>query len=119
MDRSISYNLDGSVTLVNGDQVLNIENGAKNKDARIAAFFPDEVPPSVTPLQMRKALRHVGLKPSVDAYIASLGDSEAVEEWEYALAIERGNPVLDNAATLLGMTSDQVDDLFRLAATLT
>ena len=75
------------------------------------------VPESVTPLQMRKALRQLGLKATVDAYIATL-DEETVEEWEYALAIERGNATLQAAAIGLGMTEEQADDLLRLAASM-
>jgi hypothetical protein len=119
MDRWITQNRDGSTTLVDGDRTITIASDVQDRDAQIAAFFPPEVPASVTPLQMRKALRAVGLKPAVDAFVAALGDEEAVEEWEYALAIERGNPMLNNAAAQLGMTEAQVDDLFRLAAGMT
>lgn len=76
-----------------------------------------DVPTSVTPLQARKALRQAGLKAQVDAYIATLSD-EAQEEWEYCIAVERNNGLVSDAATALGMTEEQKDDLFRLAATL-
>lgn len=113
-----------------GTQILVADDGARRelKDGEdqetVAAAFraehPDAKPPvpeSVTPLQMRKALRHLGLKAAVDAYIATL-DEETVEEWEYALAIERGNATLQAAATGLGMTDEHADDLFRLAGSL-
>lgn len=119
MERSITTNLDGTITLVNGDRTKTLAKGVKDKDAQIAAFLPPEVPASVTPLQMRKALRAAGLKPAVEAFVAALDEDEAVEEWEYALAIERGNPMLSNAAKQLGMTEAQVDGLFILAATMT
>lgn len=121
MERLIRYEVDGSVKLVNGNQTKTIPANASDKDAQIAAFFPPEIPPvpeSVTPLQMRKALRAAGLKPAMDAMLDTLPD-EVVEEWEYALAIERANPLLNNAAAQLGMTAAQVDDLFRAAATMT
>jgi len=122
MEKAILYCADGSIDLVDGDRTKKIPATARDKSEQIAAFFPPEAPPvpeSVTPLQMRKALRSVGLKPAVDAFVAALGDEEAAEEWEYALAIERGNPMLNNAAAQLGMNAHQVDDLFRLAATMT
>lgn len=75
------------------------------------------VPTSVAPLQMRRALRIAGYKPAADAFIATL-DEEIVEAWEYANQIDRQNQLIDMAATGLGLTSEQVDDLFRLAATL-
>lgn len=82
---------------------------------------PDEprvlvVPDSVTPLQIRKALRKVGLKEAVDTLLANVSEDVA-EEWEYATAIDRNNPTLLAAAQGLGMTDEQVDDLFRLAET--
>lgn len=75
------------------------------------------VPNSVSPLQARKALRILGLMPSVKAFLAN-ADEEIVEAWEFATAIDRDNAVLALAAQELGMNSDQVDDLFRMAATL-
>lgn len=76
------------------------------------------VPFSVTPLQIRKALRQVGLKAAVDGYLATLPE-EVAEEWEYALEVRRDNPTILAAADALGMTEAQADDLFRLAGSLT
>lgn len=75
------------------------------------------IPPSVTPLQMRKALRLSGLYESVQSYLATQ-DAEVNEEWEYATQIDRDNVLIATAAVLLGKTAEEVDDLFRLAATL-
>lgn len=76
------------------------------------------IPARVTPLQMRKALRKIGLKSTVDAFVATL-DEESREEWEYALMIERNNPLLSAAAEALGMDQAQLDGLFVMAAGLT
>jgi hypothetical protein len=75
------------------------------------------VPDVVTPLQMRKALRHLSLKDSVDAYLASLPE-EAVEEWEYATEIHRDNPFIESARLALNMSEAEADELFALAATM-
>jgi hypothetical protein len=75
------------------------------------------VPASVTPLQMRKALREMGLAATVKSFVAS--QSEDVQEaWEYANSIDRDNTLIATAAAALGMTDEQADDLFRLAASL-
>src|SRR5690606_6788891 len=58
---------------------------------------PPPVPASVTPLQARRALRQAGLLVTVEAQIATMGE-EAVEAWEYAVAIDRDNPLLLAAA---------------------
>lgn len=75
------------------------------------------VPEHVSPLQIRKALRQQGLKSAIDQYVATLSE-EAQEEWEYATQIERRHPLIVAAATLLNKTEAEVDDLFRLAASL-
>jgi len=78
---------------------------------------PAPVPDAVTPLQMRKALRVAGLKTQADAYLSTLSE-EAQEEWEFCISVEPKNRFIADAAKALGMTDDQRDDLFRLAATL-
>lgn len=120
MREIITDELTGVVTLRDGEGNERIVKKGESVQEAEAAFFPPYVPPvpaSVTPLQMRKALRQLGLKATVDAYVATL-DEEAAEEWEYALAIERGNATLQAAAAGLGMTDEQADDLFRLAASM-
>lgn len=107
---------DGEILVALSNEMVSIGDIWDGAVFTPAPPAPVPVPSSVTPLQMRKALRQVGLKPAVDAYVASLADEEAVEEWEYAISMERGNPMLNSAAALLGMTEEQVDDLFRLAA---
>ena len=75
------------------------------------------VPASASPLQIRKALRQMELKASIDAYLATQ-DDETQESWEYAVQIERDNPLIAAAAAELEKTDAEIDDLFRLAATL-
>lgn len=90
-------------------------------DAEIAAAaaLPPvvAVPVSVTPLQMRKALRAAGLKAQADAYLATL-PAETQEAWEYASEIMRNDAFIEGARIALGMTSAQADDLFILADSL-
>ena len=75
---------------------------------------PDPAPPTVSPLQMRRALRAAGLKPQVDAYVLTL-DEEAREAWEYATEVRRNNALIAAAGAALGKTDAELDDLFRLA----
>ncbi len=75
------------------------------------------VPASVSPLQARKALRILGLMPMVKAFLAN-ADEEIVEAWEFATAIDRDNGFIAFVGGELGMNSYQIDDLFRIAATL-
>lgn len=45
-------------------------------------------------------------------------DVEVKLYWEYALVIGRSHPVLQNVATRLGLTDEQVDNMFADASKL-
>lgn len=72
------------------------------------------VPSSVTPIQMRKALRLSGLKASVDAAL-SQADETVQEEWEYATEVLRTDANLIAVAYSIGKTDADIDALFVLA----
>ena len=77
---------------------------------------PELVPPSITALQARLALSSFGKLDAVEAFVAK--DRAAQITWEYATVIERNSPLVEGAAAALGMTGEQMDDLFRAAAVL-
>lgn len=79
---------------------------------------PPPVPHAVTPLQMRRALRSLGLTASITAYVNAMG-AEAQEAWEYATEIRRDDALVNAAGVALGKTSGELDDIFRLAQTMT
>ena len=75
----------------------------------------------ITMRQTRLALLQQGLLSSIDAAVAALPepDKSAVTiEWEYAAVVERSSPWVISMATALGLSDVQIDDLFKLAATL-
>lgn len=67
-----------------------------------------------TPLQGRIALANAGKLSDVEAII---NDSSTPQEtkiaWEYAIEWRRMSPMIINLSTALGMTDEQVDELFR------
>lgn len=76
-----------------------------------------EVPTSVTRRQLLLALVGIGVTRS--AIRAQIGDNEAgLIEFDEASTFDRTHPLVASLATALGMTSSQVDDLYRTAATL-
>jgi hypothetical protein len=77
---------------------------------------PPPVPAFVTPLQMRRALLQQGLLDDVEEFVQS-ADLEARMAWEYAVEIRRTDALIVHAASALGKTEAEIDDLFRLAAT--
>ena len=72
--------------------------------------------PNVTPVKARLALQQSGLRDQVDALMRT--NPDWATWWDYSLVIERNNPILIEAAAKLGLTSTQIDNLFKLAATL-
>ena len=72
---------------------------------------------SVSPLQIRRALLRQGLLDDVTAYVEQ-ADLETRMAWEYAVQIDRDSALITVAAEAIGATPADVDDLFRLAATL-
>lgn len=77
---------------------------------------------AVTPRQMRLALSRSGISLStIESIINSLPEptkSETRITWEYSVEFQRNNPLLNAMAPVLGLTSQQVDNLFALASTL-
>lgn len=90
--------------------------GAVLVDAPPPPPGPPPVPQAVTPLQARRAINAAGLRASIEAAIAA-ADQDAKDAWEYATEIRRDNALIASMAGALGLTSAQIDDLFRDAAT--
>lgn len=71
-------------------------------------------PQTITPLQARRAIRAAGLLSAVNAFIAEQPE-EVQEAWEYCVEVRRDDALIAAAQVALGLTSEQVDDLFRAA----
>lgn len=80
-----------------------------------------EVPKSVTMRQARLALLQAGKLSVVNAAIASMsgaqGDAARIE-WEFSNEVRRAQPLVAALASVLGMSSSEVDQLFITAAGL-
>lgn len=82
---------------------------------------PAPVPASVTMRQARLALLQEGLLDDVETAINALPEpqqSAARIEWEYSNEVQRTNGFVEQIAPALGLSSQQLDELFILAATL-
>jgi hypothetical protein len=89
-------------------------NAASDIAYALANPPPAPVPQEVTPLQMRLALNAAGLRSTVESAVA-VADQETKDAWEFASTIRRDNALLAGMAAALGLTSAQVDELFRQA----
>lgn len=89
-------------------------------DAWIAAQeqFVDvkPVPTVVTPRQIRRALIVAGLRDAVEQ-ILSKADQSSRDDWEYATEVRRDWPLVVQMGAALGKTSEEIDEIFRIAET--
>lgn len=111
--------------VVNISVVMELSDGEiDGTDARIGDDYIDgqfvtppyvePVPGEVTPLQIRRALRQLGHSAAVAVYVSAQSE-EVQEAWEFATRIPYDDPLIDAAASGLGLDKAA---LFRLAATL-
>lgn len=71
--------------------------------------------------QARLALLQYGLLQQVNAAIAAMEEPAKTlieTEWEYASVVDRSSPWMGQMAVALGLSETQMDELFKLAATL-
>lgn len=80
------------------------------------------VPQAVTMRQARLALLGAGLLDDVEAAIDAIADPAAKAAaritWDHSQEVQRNNGLVSQLAPALGLTGDQLDDLFRTAAGL-
>lgn len=78
---------------------------------------PPPVPHAVSARQIRLALLAGGLLDDLETAMAGMSRAAQIE-WEFAGDVLRDSPLVEEARVALGRTQEQVDDLFRLGATL-
>lgn len=79
------------------------------------------VPQSITMRQARLALLAAGLLSQIEAAIDDMVEpdrSAARIEWEYAQEMRRDHALIANLAIVMGLSGQQIDDLFIAAAGL-
>lgn len=81
----------------------------------IPAIIP--VPTSVSPRQIRQALTRANLRTTVETAISS-GDQDTKDWYEFATEFERSHHKVEMLAEVLNVSSEQLDALWILAATL-
>lgn len=118
MARSALQLPDGTYELRQDDKVKIVSADSLDKEA--AAFFADEpepVPASVSPANFCIALDQLGLLDEVEAYVATLPRAAQIK-WQRATSIDRDNPLIASAAEIKKWSVEQVDEVFRLAASM-
>jgi hypothetical protein len=75
------------------------------------------VPSPISSPAARSVIYSMGLHTQVEAAVAE-GSATVQQLWYTAATIDRNDPNLIAIGTALGLTSDQIDDMFRAAAAL-
>lgn len=94
-----------------------VEFLAWEAEGGVADPYIPHVPASVTRRQFKQALTRIGLRAAVEAAIAT-ADQDTKDWYADSLNFERSNSVMNGMAVALGKTPADIDNLFRLAATL-
>jgi hypothetical protein len=101
---------------------LELIGGTITWTTRPVPQLPDSLPPSIiTMRQARQALYQAGLLDQANSFIAAIPGSDGDKAriaWEYAGDVERANPLVAQIAASIGLTDQQLDDLFTLGASL-
>lgn len=74
------------------------------------------VPERVDMWQARAALRLAGIYDAADAAISASGNAALIEAWTNGNTFRRDSPAIVQLGQMLGLTSAQIDSLFRAAA---
>ena len=116
--------IDDFTQKVEQDKFATLENGVyiikyrvlPKTEVEIVEYRKSQVPQSITPLQAKLQLLKLGLLDEVEALVT--GDRASQLYWEYASVVERDNAVLLLMANSIGLTSEQVDEMFMEASKL-
>lgn len=107
--------------LILDEGVIPPEGFLAISDVEAAALVPQFVPKNVTMRQARLALLQANKLQAVNNAIAAMtgaaGDSAQIE-WNYSNEVKRNQPLTLSLAQAIGMTEDEMDQLFITAATL-
>ena len=88
-----------------GGDIAEYEDLIALVESNIKPVEPEPVPIlSCSPWQIRKKLNKEGLRDAVEAYVASdQATQDEKDAWEFATEFREDNPLLINAASMLGI----------------
>ena len=89
-----------------GGDIAEYEELIAKVESNIKPVEPQPLPIlSCTPWQIRKKLNKEGMREAVEAYVTSeVATQDEKDAWEFATEFREDNPLLVNAALLLGIT---------------
>lgn len=97
----------------NGGQLVTLEDYLPE---HAEAVYQESVPHEITMRQAELALRESGYLAAVKSWVANL-DGELESYWARSQTVRRDHAFVESARVELGLTQQQMDGLFILAAT--
>jgi hypothetical protein len=110
---------DGATERLEGP-TYTVGEGVVTRSYTVVPYVPP-VPQCVTMRQATQALILAGLDDEVEALLAAMPGVEgkmARAEWAKSQVVERNRPLVNQMGAALGLTSEQIDQLFVTAASL-
>lgn len=86
---------------------------------KIEEYYINQEPISMR--QCKLALNEFGLLSQVDGAIANMTEPDKTKaqiEWQYASVVDRSSKWINDLGTQLGLTNQDINNLFKLAKTL-
>lgn len=112
------FRLSGSCPAESGWETVSPEefNGLRASGWEPSEYTP--IPRAISNADLRRGLIALGINPAlITGYLNSLPEGAAkwaaVSDWEYANYFERAHPLIDQLAPAFGLTSADVDALFK------
>lgn len=105
-------------------QIVSLSEDQKQKIRNDFLGLPNESINSINPVtarQMKKALALANKLETIETFISTLPEPQKTLvniEWKESNEFQRDNPILNQMASLMGMTTSEIDSLFNLARTL-
>ncbi|WP_343698840.1 hypothetical protein [Caulobacter sp.] len=99
-------------------RTLEVRSGVPHEVTTFGPAPPPPVPDKVSRMQAKQALLHFGLLDQFDDAIATSGDRSLQLYWAETSEFHRNHSKVSQLGESQGLTSAQLDDLFRFAATV-
>jgi len=104
------------INLPDGSQVCGMQEGDECNGYRLSAWMMEPPPPAI-PQQVpmwavRTVLQNDGLFDQADALVKASTDNALKNVWEYGIFADRNSNAIATLSAALGLTSEQVDQMF-------
>ena len=112
--------IEGSIEIPDDFGIGDLYENGEFKKAPITPVEPEpiKVPTQITPRQIRQQLTAIGLRKTVEDLISASDDYDLKDWWNHSQDFQRSHHILKEMGEKLGLTSEQLDEMFIEASKL-